>query len=110
MFKRLRLLFGYMRGNRLLYIGAIICVGISALIAMIPTLIIRFAVDSVIGSQPAELPRALHDLIDRMGGVEFLRNNLDTGPMFDRNIPGQFAFAYLRGKWSAMAAESTAKG
>lgn len=110
MFKRLRLLFGYMRGNRMLYIGAIICVGISALIAMIPTLIIRFAVDSVIGSQPAELPRALHDLIDRMGGVEFLRNNLwILGLCLIGTYLVNFAFAYLRGKWSAMAAESTAK-
>ena len=66
----------------------------------------RFAVDSVIASQP-ELPRALHDLIDRMGGVEFLRNNLwILGLCLIGTYLVNFAFAYLRGKWSAMAAES----
>jgi ATP-binding cassette subfamily B protein len=71
MLKKLRLLFGYMRGNRLLYAGAIICVGLSAVAAMIPTLIVRFTVDSLIGDQPAQLPRILLGLIDRIGGLEF---------------------------------------
>ena len=52
----------------------------------------------------------MHDLIDRMGGVEFLRNNLwILGLCLIGTYLVNFAFAYLRGKWSAMAAESTAK-
>jgi len=99
-----------MRGNRLLYFGAILCVGISAVIAMLPTLIVRFTVDSVIGNQPAELPKGLLHLLRRAGGVEFLRQNLwILGLCLVGTHLINFAFAYLRGKWSATAAESTAK-
>ncbi|MGI6140113.1 MAG: ABC transporter ATP-binding protein [Caldicoprobacterales bacterium] len=110
MLKKLRLLFGYMRGNRLLYAGAIICVGLSAVAAMIPTLIVRFTVDSLIGDQPAQLPRILLGLIDRIGGLEFLRKNLWVMGLCLIGVHlVNFLFVYLRGKWSATAAESTAK-
>ena len=110
MMKKLKLLFGYMRGNRLLYIGAIVCMGISAVMTMIPTLIIRFTVDSVIGNQPAELPRILHGFVNRVGGLEFLRTNLwILGLCLVGVHLVNFLFVYLRGKWSAKAAESTAK-
>lgn len=110
MMKKLKLLFGYMRGSRLLYIGAIIFVGISAVLNMLPTLIVRFTVDSVIGSQPAELPQVLHNLINRTGGLEFLRRNLWVLGLCLVGVHlVNFLFVYLRGKWSATAAESTAK-
>ena len=110
MWKKLKLLFRYMRGNRLLYSGAILCVGISAVISMIPTLIVRFTVDSVIGDQPAELPQMLQSLVYRTGGREFLRSNLWVlGLALVAVHLANFLFVYLRGKWSATAAESTAK-
>ncbi len=108
--KNLKLLFQYMRGNHLLYIGAIICVGISAFIALIPSLIISFAVDSVIGGQPMKMPSFLLNLINNIGGLEFFRTNLwILGLSLVVVYLVNFLFVYLRGKWSAQAAESIAK-
>ncbi|HHY82500.1 MAG TPA: ABC transporter ATP-binding protein [Clostridiales bacterium] len=108
--KRMKILFSYMQGNRLVYIGAILCVIISAFAAMIPSLIIQFAVDSVIGGKDAQLPSFLHNLINRIGGMVFIRKNLWVlGLCLIAVYLFNFLFVFLRGKWSAKASESIAK-
>ena len=108
--KNLKLLMQYMEGNRLLYVGAILCVGVSAFISMIPSLIMRFAVDSVIGGLPHELPPFLGNMVDKVGGLGVLAKNLwILGLLLVTIHLFNFLFVYLRGKWSATAAESIAK-
>ena len=45
-------LWQVMRGNRMLYIGAILSMIISAVLSLLPPLVIGITVDSIIGDQP----------------------------------------------------------
>jgi len=38
--------------------------------------IVRYTIDSVIGTLPLKAPAFVHDIVDRIGGLAFLRNNI----------------------------------
>jgi ATP-binding cassette subfamily B protein len=110
MFNRWRLLWDLMRGNRMRYAGAVVATAFSALLSLIPTLVIRTTVDSIIGDKPMDVPGWVEDAVLRLGGRDALAHNLwvcGVALLAISLING--AAMYVRGKWTAQASESMAR-
>lgn len=107
---RLKLLWKFMKGNRLIYIGAVLSIGLATLASIINPLVLKISIDSVIGDKALEAPNVIENGINRIGGIEFIEKNLWISAVIlviltlIRGI-----FLYTKGKWSAQAAESIAK-
>lgn len=99
-----------MRGNRLLYFGSIIFVGLATLLSLVSPLIMRFTLDNVIYGKSMELPAFLDRIVVGLGGIDGLRRNLwicGLALLAITIVNGVFQF--IKGRWSAAAAESIAK-
>jgi len=70
------LLLHFLKGSKLYFILSIAASLIVAGADMINPQLIRYTVDTVIGEEPSALPRFVNRLIDRIGGVAFLRQAL----------------------------------
>ena len=66
----------FLRGCTHLFVICIIASLLSSLCELIMPKIISFTVDSVIGDEATHLPAPLMSLIDRVGGMEYLKDNL----------------------------------
>ncbi len=108
--KKMKLLLKFMKGNRLLYLGSILAVGLATSFEIMIPLVLKVTIDSIIGNKPMEIPNWISDFIDIGGGKSFLVQNLWVcgGAIVALTI-GNGIFLYLKGKWSASAAESMAK-
>ena len=73
-----RLLYEFMRGSKLLFLGGIIASFAVTGADMLNPQLIRFTVDSVIGSEPVNVPGYARVFVDALGGVEAIRQNLWT--------------------------------
>lgn len=105
-----RLLMKAMKGNKLLYFGAIVSVALATSFTLVGPLVISFSIDSVIGNKPMELPIWLINMINSLGGRDFLIRNLWLCSIVLVLLTiGRGIFTFLRGKWSAAASESVAK-
>ncbi len=105
-----RLLWNYMKGNRLLYLGAIVSVGFATIFTVINPLVLKVTIDSLIGDQPLADSGWELNLINAMGGRDFLAQRLwIVGLLLIVLTLGRGLFLFLRGKWSAEAAEMIAK-
>lgn len=105
-----RLLWNYMKGNRLLYLGAIVSVGFATIFTVINPLVLKVTIDSLIGDQPLADSGWELNLINAMGGRGFLAQRLwIVGLLLIVLTLGRGLFLFLRGKWSAEAAEMIAK-
>lgn len=105
--KNFKLLWKYMQGNRMLYLGAIISVALATFFSTLNPLIIRVAIDSVIGGQPLDTLPWIRPVITGLGGTQGLVNKiwLISGALvlitcFDG------LFHFLKGRCSATAAET----
>ncbi len=110
MMNKLRLLWSYMKGNRALYVGAIISVALATLFSVLNPLIIRSTIDSIIGDNPLETFDWLTNLIDKLGGTDKIVHSLwiiGLILLVITLLAGLFQF--FKGKWSAMAAETIGK-
>lgn len=99
-----------MRGNRLLYFGSIIFVGLATLLSLVSPLIMRFTLDNVIYGKSMELPDFLDRIVVGLGGIDGLRRNLwicGLALLAITIVNGVFQF--VKGRWSAAASESIAK-
>lgn len=99
-----------MKGNRLIYLGAIISIGFATFFAFLSPLIIRYTIDTVIGGNYTDEPIFLGRIINYLGGVSDLRQNLwicGLSIVVLTIING--IFTYYKGKWSAVASESIAQ-
>ncbi|MFY9506537.1 MAG: ABC transporter ATP-binding protein [Caldicoprobacterales bacterium] len=108
--KRFKLLIKLMRGNRLLYFGSIIFVGLATLLSLVSPLIMRFTLDNVIYGKSMELPAFLDRIVVGFGGIDGLRRNLwicGLALLAITIVNGVFQF--VKGRWSAAASESIAK-
>ncbi|MBM7614834.1 ABC transporter ATP-binding protein [Alkaliphilus hydrothermalis] len=108
--KNMKLIWNYMKGNRGKYLAAVLCIGIATLFSLIGPLIIRITIDSVIGSNGLKESTAVMTIIDSLGGIENLKRNLWIPAMaliIFTLLRGIFLF--LKGRWSAEAAETVAK-
>ena len=73
---RLRLVSSFLDGSKRWFLAAILSTIGLALTNMLTPQIVRVTVDSVLGSEPFDLPPFLADLLNRLGGAEVLREKL----------------------------------
>ncbi len=109
--KSLKLLWNFMKGKRLLYFGAIISIGFATMFSFLSPLIIRLTIDSIIGGKEINAPIMIINMIEKIGGTGMLARNLwicGLALILLSVLNG--IFTYFRGKWSAVASESTARG
>ncbi len=105
-----RVLFDALRGSRVVYLAAIICVGLAALLSYAAPLMVRFAIDSVIGNEPVAGPTIIVDTIERIGGVENFRTNLWSVVLAIVTVTVvSGVFSFLQGRFAAGASESLAE-
>ena len=110
MLSKLKLLWSFMKGNRLLYLGAITSIAVSTLFSFISPLIIRFTVDSVIGNTETADFSSMLPFLNFILDKRFIIENLWViGVVLLVIIGFQGFFTYLKGKWAAIASESIAK-
>ncbi len=108
--KNIKLLWKYMSGFRAYYLGAILSIGLGTLFSLAGPLIMSVTIDSIIGDQPVSGPQGLRWLIETFGGVEYLRNQIwIPGLLLVLMTVFRGIFLYLKGKWSAVTAESVAE-
>lgn len=108
--ENLKLLWKYMSGNRMLYIGAILAVALASLFTVINPLILRVTIDSIIGDSPLDLPPWLISFIAEIGGKDLLVHRLwIAGIILVVLTVLRGIFLFFKGKWSAEAAESFAR-
>lgn len=99
-----------MRGNKSLYTGAIFAVGLATLFSLVIPLVLRVMIDSVIGNEPMHMPGRLLSVIQTLGGRSVLTRNLWIGSLLIVSLTLlRGLFLFLKGKWSAVASESTAR-
>lgn len=72
------LLRHFLKGSKRLYAGGIIFAALATLFDLVNPKVIAFTVDSVLDDKPMRIPAAIARLVDRVGGVEFLRGHLWT--------------------------------
>lgn len=99
-----------MKGNRLMYFGAIISIGLATLFSFFSPLVIRLTVDSIIGGKEINAPSIVLRMIEAVGGTTILAQNLwICGLLLILLSALNGIFTFLKGKWTAMAAETTAR-
>jgi len=98
------------KGNRHLFIGAVITAAIATLASMAAPLIIMLTVDSVLGGEPLSVPAIFETMIHRVGGVSTLSRNIwiCSIAVVAFSLLNS-VFSYFRGKWNAIGAENIAK-
>lgn len=98
------------KGNRLLYISAILSVGAATLIAMIEPMVVKITIDSIIGNKPLDVPVAIENVIRNIGGRDVLWRNLWVCSLsLIALTASRGIFLYFKGKLSAEAAENIAR-
>lgn len=107
--KNIKLLWNHMDGNRLIYLGAIVSVGLAALFTMLGPLVIRVTIDSIIGGQPVTAPFPILKFIEGYDFQQFRSALWVPGLMLISITILRGLFMFLRGKLSAQASESIAK-
>ncbi|MEA4962598.1 ABC transporter ATP-binding protein [Lutispora sp.] len=108
--KNFKLLWSFMKGNRLLYLASIISIGFATVFSFMSPLIIRYTIDSVIGGTAMDAPSWVMNIIETVGGQDTLRQNIwmcSIALVLLAIING--IFTYYKGKWSAVASESIAQ-
>lgn len=107
--RSLRLLWNYMDGNRLTYLGAILSVGLAAFLSMLGPLVIRITIDSIIGSQPLTAPFPILGFLEGYDVSQYRQALWAPGMLLIAITLFRGLFMFLRGKLSAQASETTAK-
>ena len=112
--KNLKRLWELMRGERHLYIYAIMAVAVAALVNFIWPLVLRVTVDNIIGSETLNGKTWIDPLIRSifmfLGGREQLMRNLwICGLVLVVLAMVRGLAQFLKGKWSASASENIAK-
>ncbi|HHV60733.1 MAG TPA: ABC transporter ATP-binding protein [Clostridiaceae bacterium] len=107
---KMKLLRKFMKGNLLLYTGAIISVALATVASMISPLVLRTVIDSIIGGKPIEAPDFIIRIIENLGGRTYIAQNLWLCAIVLVVVSVlNGIFLYTKGKWSSKAAESIAK-
>lgn len=107
---RLRLVSSFLDGSKRWFLAAILSTIGLALTNMLTPQIVRVTVDSVLGSEPFDLPPFLADLLNRLGGAEVLREKLwMIGIVIVGIAVFGFAFFYGSRVFNTKAAETLVK-
>lgn len=107
---RLRLVSSFLDGSKRWFLAAILSTVGLALTNMLTPQIVRVTVDSVLGSEPFDLPPFLANLLNRLGGAEVLREKLwMIGIVIVGIAVFGFAFFYGSRVFNTKAAETLVK-
>lgn len=107
---RLRLVSSFLDGSKRWFLAAILSTVGLALTNMLTPQIVRVTVDSVLGSEPFDLPPFLVGLLNRLGGAEVLREKLwMIGIVIVGIAVFGFAFFYGSRVFNTKAAETLVK-
>lgn len=99
-----------MKGNLLRYFIAIFFSGVAVLVSILNPMIISFTVDSVIGTEPMDLPDWLMQIVTDFGGREALTKKIWVlGLIYIALTLLSGLFQYLRGRWISISIENGAK-
>lgn len=109
--QQVALLWDFMRGNRMLYAGSIAAIALATGFGLLAPLVLRATIDSIIGDKSLSQTLAwLRTLIESAGGKETLVRNLWMCSLAVIGLAvAEGVFQYLKGRWSAIAAETTAR-
>lgn len=103
-------LFKLIKGNRLLYLMAILSIGAATFLAMLEPMVTSITIDSIIGNKPISAPKPIIDFVMLLGGKSVLSINLWICSLCLISITGiRGIFLYLRGRLSAQASENIAR-
>lgn len=110
MLSSLKEIYGFTKGTRIKYLIYLFGTVMAALFSIAPPLVFKVVLDSVIGTKGFALPKFIVNIINQLGGRDYLLNNmwicLFVIVLFSL-LDGFFTF--FRGKYSAVAAEETCK-
>jgi ATP-binding cassette subfamily B protein len=112
MFEKLKNIWALMRGQRLMYVLAVVALVVSAALMYLPPLIRMWAIDYLIDNNPIQGPWApyLLAVVKALGGTSVLAQNLwIAGAVMIVATCLSGLFMYLKGRWTAVAAEAVAK-
>ncbi len=108
--KKLMILWGYMKGNRTLYLLSVVAIIIAAFFQFLSPLVMRITIDSVIGDMHVASGTLSERFLNALGGRDTLQTNLwRLASILVLITASQGIFFFVKGKWLAEAAESTAK-
>ncbi len=71
-----KLLYRFMKGSKLLFLGSVLISLALTFADMVNPQIIRYTVDTVLGSEPSDLPDFGNRIVDAVGGIDVLRERL----------------------------------
>src|SRR5690554_4658068 len=107
--KSIKLLWNYMDGSKLTYLGAILSVGLAAMFSILGPLVIRITIDSIIGDQPFTAPFPILSFLEGYDAQQLRQALWVPGMLLISITILRGLFMFLRGKLSAKASESIAK-
>ena len=105
--KKTNIIFGFVRGAKRFFLFSMLSSLTASAIELINPQIIRMTVDSVIGDSKPDIPSSVANFLDRIGGFEFLKNNLwfiALAVVIFASLLG--LFQYLAGVLNSVAAET----
>ena len=108
--KNMKLLLKFMKGKKLLYLGSLLSIGVATVFTLLNPLVLRVAIDNIIGGKEFEAAPWVINIINRFGGREFFLESLWILAILLVILTGlRGLFLYFKGKWAAVAAESVAE-
>lgn len=102
--KSIRILWNYMGKNRLLYLGAILSVGLASLASISAPLVIRITIDNIIGDEPLAAPLLIRNFVENIGQAFWVPGIVLIIITIFRGL-----FMFLRGRLASQASEGIAK-
>ena len=112
MFTQLQTIWSLMRGHRLRYGSAFVCLAFASLLAYGVPLIGSATIDFAISQKEvtADTPRPILWFLDLMGGADYLSTHLWVAPLFMVLLSGASGvFSYYKGWLSAKASDGIAR-
>ena len=109
-FAKTRTLWQAMAGQRLRYGAALVALMIASVVMLLQPLVMKGVIDYVITGAPLGGPAFLQKWIEAAGGRDALTRHLWIAAVaLVAVVTVSGVFNYLRGRWSALAAESIAR-
>lgn len=107
---KIKILMQFIKNNLTRYIAALIFSGFAVVFSIFSPMVISFTVDSVIGTEPIELPNWLMKHVSNFGGREALRQNIWVlGLLFVLLTLITGIFQYIKNRWFAISTENATK-
>ena len=108
--RRISVLWKFTEKSRWLFLGAIISVIIAAFFNFVVPLVFSNTIDSILDTKPFDVPVFIQNIIDGMGGREYLVKNLWVpGLLVIIFTSARAFFMFTKGRWIAVASENIAQ-